>query len=195
MNTLGKYIVVALIGILVGAIASSKLFKPKPVIETVVVVDTIVKTVVDSIPFTIIDTIKVKSKPVVITIPSDNPSVPPVLKETTKYTGKEELSNGTIDYEIYADSLYATKFKLTVEEKTIYKNITNTVTLPTKSRLYLGGGVDMDMVNNIPQEASVGLMYNRRQKWAISATINTDLTGLLPPENATSFGVKLWFGL
>lgn len=199
MKSIGKYLLIILIAFAVGFIASNKYYDDSLISQTVVTKrDTIVKVIVDSVPFKVIDTVRVKGETVVINVPSSNPmGGEPVFKEveTTKYTGKEELSNGTIDYEIYADSLYATSFKLTTKETTINNTTTITNTVPTKSRLFLMGGTDLNWENQQPQAAEIGLMYNRRQKWGVGLGVRHDLSGLLPANNRTTIGVKVYIGL
>lgn len=198
MKSLGKYIIVALIALVVGAIISSKWFQPDAIIETVTVVrtDTIIKTVIDT---TGIKPINPEiGQPVVIELPDvSTPDPDDTIKvETQKYTGIEVLSNGTITYEIFADSLYAVDFKLSTQDKIITNNITTTITkiIPPSSMLFVGGGLDFAFTG-IPVQANVGLMYNRRNKWAASVLLNKDLTGLMPATQTYSVGLKIWIPL
>lgn len=185
----------------------------EPVVSTETTSEVVVTENVDSTAVKPIDE-SVTEEPVVITLPKkvkeesveivvnpndnevDDPD--PIAQDTTvattKYTGKEELTNGTIDWEVYADKLYATKFKLTTKDSVV----TNTTTITKriiKSKLYAGGGVDMNWDNKRVEGYSVGLMYARKQNYAIAATINHDITGLLPPDKATTVGFRVWIGL
>lgn len=192
MKKFGTYAVIALIIFVLGAISGSQWFAPDPEIK--VERDTVTITKVDSVPFKLIDTVTVKSKPVVINIPvvsTDTVYVDSV--KTTKYTGSDTLSNGTIDWTIYADKLYATEFKLKTEDKVITETITKT--LPSRSRLFVMGGIDMDWTTKLPQGVELGLMYNRRQKWGIGVAIRHDVSGILPPNMATTAGLRLYVGL
>lgn len=196
MKTVSKYIVTALIALVIGAFASSRWNKSRGN-DIVIEYDTIYERVIDSVPFKVYDTIKLPPKIVTIEIPQvDNSGTPTgetVQVETKKYTGKEELENGTIFWSAYADKLYATEFKLETEKETIIKTVTET--LPAKSRLYLATGVDINWGSKYPQAAEVGLMYNRRQKWAIGAVIRHDFSKDFPLPQRTTFGVRLHIGL
>lgn len=193
MKRIVTYVVIALIAFAVGAFASSKWFTPEPrvITKTETVVQVVTK--INSVPYAVIDTVRVKSKPVVITIPSSPTSVREV--ETTKYTGQEVLNNGTIDYTIYADSLRATAFKLTTRDSIVTHTIENTVILPPISRLYLSGGVNSSTSGFNVNSASAGLMYNRRQKWGVGISVTKDLSGLLPSNQQTSIGARVYIGL
>lgn len=196
MNRIGTYVVIALIAFALGAFASSK-FWPGSEPGVTVKYDTIVRTRVDSVPFNLLDSAKVKIQPVTIVVPNNVISttvlVDSVEVRTNKYEGTEELSNGTIDWTVYADKLYATEFKLTTKDTTIIKHVTET--LPARSRLYFMGGLDMDWVTKAPAGAELGLMYNRRQKWGVGVSIRQDLSGLLPSNLATTAGFKIYVGL
>lgn len=197
MKRLGTYVIIALIALAVGAIASSKLFKPEPEIVTVTKTDTIINTQIKESPIKFVDRWH-KAEPIIINVP-DGTTIEPtdsISVATTKYVGKEVLDNGTIDYEIYADSLRATKFTLTTNDTVINTVTTITKTLPSKSRLFITGGVEGALFNKgLPQAASLGLMYNRRQKWGVGVEVRQDFTGLLPPEKATTVGVRVYIGL
>ena len=163
-------------------------------------VRTVIKVVtkIDSVPYAVIDTVKVKGETVIINVPVENPmGTEPVYREveTTKYTGREELSNGTIDYEIYTDSLRATAFKLTTKDSIITNTIERTERLPPISRLYASGGLESSISGFSPQAASIGLMYNRRQKWGVGVEIRHDFSGLLPVSNQNTAGIKIFIGL
>lgn len=186
------YIIIVIVIFFIGLFSSKVIFDKNVITETITVTktDTVFKTIVDSTGF---DTII--PKPVYVTINSPDPKKDSIV--TKKYVGTKELENGTIDYEIFADSLYATDFKLTTKEKIITNTITNTITktFPSKSMLFLGGGADVGLGDGLPQEISLGLMYNRRNKWAISATINKDLSNILPDDKSYSVGVSLFLPL
>lgn len=193
MKGLLKYVVIALIAAAIGAFATSKWLdnrKPKVVIEY----DTVIERKIDSVPFKVYDTIKSPPEIVYFDIPDTNPmgesTGDTTRVETKKYTGTETLSNGTINWTVYADKLFATEFTLETQERIITKTITET--LPPASALFLGGGLDY---NNGLGAAEVGLMYNRRQKWQAGIVINHDLTGLLPQEYRTSIGVRAYIKL
>lgn len=195
MKKFGIYAVVALIIFVLGAISGSQWFAPDPEIK--VERDTVTITKVDSVPFKLIDPVKTKPQPVTISVPknviSTTIAMDTVEVRTNKYQGKEELSNGTIDWTIYADKLYATEFKLKTEDKVITETITKT--LPSRSRLFVMGGIDMDWTTKLPQGVELGLMYNRRQKWGIGVAIRHDVSGMLPPNMSTTAGLRLYVGL
>ena len=202
MNSLSKYLIALVIGVILGAGAIFYVDRcPEPVTTVVTQTDTIYKTVVDSTEIKFLKEELTKAKAnvetVIINVPAENPMGGESVfteVETQKYTGTEELDNGTIGYEIYADSLYAYKFTLEAKE-TIINNTTTITKWDTRSRLYLGGGLDFNVVNKLPEAASVGLMYNRKQRWAVGVAIGNNFSGLLPVENATTVGVKFWWGL
>jgi hypothetical protein len=198
MKGIGKYVVVALIVLVVGAFLSSKFFdnrEPEIKIER----DTISVPEIDSTRVKFLEEelkkAKAKKEKVTIKVP-----VPVVQHDTvytdsstvvtTKYTGSEVLNNGTINYEIYADSLHAYNFTLETENQIIKETITKT--LPPKSALFLGGGVN---INDGIQSAEIGLMYNRRQKWQVGVVVNQDLSGLLSSGKQTSVGVRAYIKL
>jgi len=45
-----------------------------------------------------------------------------------------------------------------------------------------------------PQAANVGLMYNIKQKWGVGVEVRQDFSGLLPTQNTTTLGVKVYVG-
>lgn len=199
MNGTLKYVLIALIAFALGALASSKWFDNREP-EIVVRRDTITIIEKDTTGLQIATKDKVEVEPVAITLPAGITTpegvvlTEPVEVETKKYTGKEVLENGTIEFEIYADKLLAYDFKLTTEKEYIRETITKI--LPAKSRLYMFGGVEGGLFNNgIPQAAEVGLMYNRRQQWGIGLSIRQDFTGLLPQNKATTLGIRVYIGL
>jgi hypothetical protein len=169
-----------------------------PTTSTETVTDTVFVTIKDStgitpIPVEVVD----NATPVVIDIPDVTTPDPTDTVEvaTTKYEGQESLENGTIDYEIYADNLVAFDFKLTTEKEIVTNTITNTVVLPPRSRLYAVVGTDLNFVTKLPTAAEAGLMYIRRNKWGVGVAIRHDFSGLLPPQEATTIGVKVLIGL
>ncbi|WZE63609.1 hypothetical protein PANI_CDS0090 [Maribacter phage Panino] len=200
MKTIYKYGIVALIALALGAIVTSKWFAPKPetIIETVTKTDTIVKIVIDSTGFSPIDSTTTES-PVAIDVPDVSTSEPTdsIKVDTKKYSGTKVLKNGTIGYDIYADSLYALDFTLETKDTTVVKETVTTVTktLPPRSNLFISGGVESSINNFSPQAASIGLMYNRKQKWGVGVEIRQDFSGLLPPENNTTLGLRVYIGL
>lgn len=198
MKSLGKYALIALIAFAVGALASSKWFdnrEPEITVER----DTIYLPQTDTTGLQFATQDKVEVAPVVMTLPAGFTTpegevlTDSIEVSTQKYTGKEELDNGTIHYQIYANKLLAYEFTLDTEDRIIRETITKL--LPSKSRLFLTGGVDMNWVNKTPQAAALGLMYNRRQKWGVGAEVRHDFSGLLPPENATTVGLRVYIGL
>lgn len=198
MNNLGKYVMVALAALVVGAFLSSKWFdKREP--EVKVERDTIIVRTQDSTKVKYLEEELKKAKaskekvtirvPVTIvekdTVYTDSSTV-----VTTKYTGTEKLNNGVIKYEIYADSLHAYNFTLETEKEYIKETITKT--LPPKSALFIGGGVNY---NSGIQSAEIGLMYNRRQKYQVGVVVSQDLSGLLPNNQRTSVGLRAYIKL
>lgn len=193
MRSIYKYLIAIAVGaILTAAVTCSQ--NEEPSVTVVTETDTIIKTVIKESPIKYVDRF-IKSKPITITVPDGTTLEPTdsVTVNTTKYVGTEDLDNGTIEYEIYADSLYATKFRLTTKETIVNNTTTITKVLPPKSRLFISGGYDG--VNFQPQAANVGLMYNIKQKWGIGVEARHDFSGLLPPQNRTTLGVKIYIGL
>lgn len=201
MKQIGTYLIIALIALAVGAFISSKWFDNRePEIITKTKTEIVVKTKIDSIRIKFLEKElekeknNIKVETVILDLPDKKPMGEPVTRqvETQRYTGSDSLSNGTIDYTIYADSLRAVKFKLTTKDSIITKTIETTKILPAKSRLYLSGGLD---VHPTPTAVSIGLMYNRRQKWGVGVEMRQDFSRLLPVENQTTFGVRVFIGL
>lgn len=189
-----RYGIAALAGILLGLFLYYQFDsdpQPEVRIETVVKTDTIVKTVVDSIPFTPISEDNVKVEDSIPIIEKDG-----TIIKTKKYTGKKifEDSGAELEYEIYADSLHGTAFNLKVKEKIVTNTVTTTIekTLPPKSALFVGGGADFGQGL---QSVEVGIMYNRRQKWQAGIVVNHDLTGVLPPNMRTTVGGRVYIKL
>lgn len=197
MTALWKNILIVVAGVIVSVLLVSKCDRRKPTERTVVVRDTIVKTVVEEVPFTIVDTVYVKSKPITITVPDSSTSDPndSVPVATTKYEGKAELLNGTIDYEIYADKLHATKFRLTTKDTIIKETIDHVIIMPVKPRLYGTVGMDSGIQGFSPQAASAGLTYTHRQKWGVGVEVRHDFSGMIPSAQATTLGLRIHFGL
>lgn len=200
MKPIYKYLIALAVGaILTASVVTCNREEPSVTTVTVTETDTIYKTVIKESPIKYVDRWH-KPEPVIINVP-DGTTIEPTDStsvETTKYIGKEVLENGTIDYEIYADSLYATKFKLETKETIVTNNTTTTVTkvLPPKNKLFLTGGLEGAVFNNfVPQAANAGLMYNIKQKWGVGVEVRQDFSGLLPPQNATTIGVKVYIGL
>ena len=198
MNLMKNWLKYAILGIgcfVIGGLAfNCNPDEPEVKIETITKRDTIVVTKIDSIPFTPIS----KEKTVVIrdtVIVEKQPDNSLDIIQTKKYSDKKlfEDSGIVLNYEIVADTLYGTKFELEYPETTIVDSTVTTITkiLPPKSKLFFGGGLDVGL-QGLPQNVSGGLMYNHKQKWAISAELNKDLTGILPPEKSVSVGAKVW---
>ncbi len=202
MKPIYRYLIALALGaVLSAAITCSRNEEPSVTVVTKTKTDTIIKEVIDSTRIKFLEEelakANVTAQPVIINVP-DGTTIKPtdsIAIETTKYVGKEVLDNGTIDYEIYADSLRATRFKLTTEDKVITNTVTNTITkvLPPKSKLFITGGFDGK--NFSPQAVSLGLMYNIKQKWGIGVEARQDFSGLLPPNDRTTLGVKVYIGL
>lgn len=195
MKPIYKYLLITLIAFALGVFMSMKFLKKEIVTETKY--DTIVKTVIDSTGFRLINNPKIEVKPVTINVPKSSIEVTTLTDSvevvTKKYKGKDTLGNGIIDWEVYADKMYARNFKLTVNEKTITKTVTQT--LPSRSRLFLLTGTEFNTVNKLPNELEVGLMYNYRQKWGVGFSFNHDFTGKLPSADRNTLGVKVLIGL
>lgn len=189
------YIVIALIAFVIGALVCSKYMdnrKPEIKIER----DTVRVKEVDSTKIKFLEQELSKAKAikekVEIKVPfqvvkKDTVYVDTVKVNTNKYVGTEELENGKVHYEIYADSLHAYSFKLETEKEIIKERIE--ITLPPKSALFIGGGVDY---GEGVQSAELGLMYNRRQKWQVGISINQDFTANLPQNMRTTVGIKAY---
>jgi hypothetical protein len=194
MKRIGTYAIIALVAIALGAFLAFKI-RDKREPEIIIKRDTITIVEIDSTPIIIIDTVKIKSKPVVIKVPEiyrDTVVVRDSI-ETTMYTGIDSLSNGIVDWTIYADNLQARQFKLTTEKEYVTETITKI--LPPKSRLYLSTGLDANLKTKIPQAAELGLMYNRRQKWGAGAVIRHDFSGSYEPNAGSTFGLRVFIGI
>lgn len=203
MRTIWKYVIVAALGIILGVASTLSLKKCPKITETVIhETDTTITDNVDSTGVVIVTPENVSVVPVTIktihphpvTNPTGDVLETPVNVDTNKWTGKTELNNGTIDWTIYADSLYGTDFKLTTKDTVIRETTTITQQLPTRSRLFLMGGAELG-INKTLHAASVGLMYNRRQRWGAGVEVRHDLTGVLPPNLRTTVGAKVYIGL
>lgn len=194
MKRLGTYAIVALVAMGLGFFLSSKI-KDDREPEVVIKRDTVTVTVVDSIPFKLTDTVRIKSEPVVITIPKiiHDTTVIKTVVETKRYAGIDTLTNGVIDWEIYADSLYARSFKLTTEKEYITETITKI--LPPKSRLYLSTGIDANFKTKKPQAAEIGIMYNRRQRWGAGLIVRQDFTKQIGSDYNTTLGIRVQIGI
>ena len=196
MRPIYKYLIALAVGAILTATVTCNR-NEEPSVVTVVETDTIIKTVIKESPIRYVDRY-IKSKPVTITVPDQTTPEPKdsTVVVTTKYEGKEDLENGTIYYEIYADSLYATKFRLTTKDKIVNNTITITKTLPPKSKLFLIGGYEGAVGDGLSAQAiSAGLMYNIRQKWGIGLEVRQDFSGFMPPQHSTTLGVKVYIGL
>lgn len=197
MKGIYKYGLIALIAFALGAFTSSKyLGNREP--EVIVEVDTVYVEKSDSTGIVFPqDKVEVAHTSLVLpsgsTLPNGEILTEPVEVDTNKYTGVEKLENGTIEFEIYADNLLAYDFKLTTNEKIVTKTVTKT--LPAKSRLYLMGGADVNLVTKSPTAVELGLMYNRRQKWGVGLSIRHDFSGIIPPEYSTTLGGNIYIGL
>lgn len=202
MKPIYKYLIALALGVILSALVIN-CNREEPSVTVVTKTDTIVKTTVDSSQIKYLQEelkkAKAEVKTVTIKVPvpaEDGEQVDSVEVTTKKYTGKEELDNGTIDYEIYADSLYAVKFDLTTKDTIINNTTTITKVLPPKSRLFITGGIEGSSNSPlVPQAASVGLMYNRKQKWGVGLELRQDFTGILPSDKSTTVGVKVHIGL
>lgn len=192
-KSIKTYVIIALIALAVGAFTSSRIFDNREP-EIKVEVDTIRIPQVDSTRIKFLEeelaSLRADTAKVVIKVPviEENPVGEPEIVDsvevaTTKYTGTQELTNGTIGYEIYADSLHAFNFTLETEKEII--NTTITKTLPPKSALFVGGGVNFD------GSGELGLMYNRRQKWQVGVVVNQDFA----LGRGTSLGVRAYIKL
>lgn len=166
-------------------------------------VDTVVTTVVDESKIKYLEEElkkeKARVKKVTIKVPVpvvDGEEPDSVAIITRQYNGTEELDNGTIGYEIYADSLHAVKFTLETKDTVINTTTEITKILPPRNKLFLSMGVEGAVTQPaVPQAASLGLMYNIKQKWAVGVEVRQDFTGLLPSNQATTVGLKVHIGL
>lgn len=201
MKPIYKYLIAVAVGALLTAAVTCSREEPSITTVTVTEVDTTVTEVVDSTRIKFLEEelrkAKVRKEQVVISVP-DVTTIQPtdsVDVKTNKYVGTEELENGIVDYEIYADNLVATKFQLTTKDTVITNNTTTTITkvLPPKSKLFITGGYDGK--NFTPQAVSLGLMYNIKQKWGVGVEVRQDFSGLLPPSDRTTLGVKVQIAL
>lgn len=193
MKRIGTYVVVALIALAVGVYATSRHYENREP-EVVIQHDTVPKIEVDSVPFKVYDTIKSPPEVVYLDVPDTNPmgesTGDTIQVETKKYTGVENLSNGTIYWTAYADNLFGTEFKLETEKEYITTTITKT--LPPSPAFFAGGGFNY---NGGLSVVEVGIMYNHKQKWQAGVVVNHDLTGLLPSNARTSVGLRAYFKL
>jgi len=189
-------------GVLLGFLFGTLLKCNDTKVETITKIktETIVKTVRDTTELRIVDTVLVKPEKVIIRVPvkvKDTTGVVVVDSipvQTNKYTGSEELENGTIDYEIFADNLVATKFLLTTQDST--KIITKeTLKKIHASRLFLTGGANYGISTKNIEGASLGLTYIRRNEWGIGIYAEQNFNNLLPNNQKTSVGVRLFIGL
>lgn len=198
MQRIGTYILVALIALAIGAFASSKWFTTKPEVVIKTEYDTIIEEKVDSTKIKYLEellaekSLKVETVTVKIPVPVTEEESDSTFVTTKRYKGVANLDNGTIKYEIYADSLHGVKFTLATQDTVINTTKTITKLLPSKSALFIGGGVDY---NGSISSVEAGLMYNRKQKWQAGIVVNHDLTGLLPSQARTSVGVRAYFKL
>lgn len=197
MKGIWKYLLTLALGFGLGVFVSTYNM-PEPSVTTETVTDTIYLPKVDSTGIKPIPKVVVENaKPVVITIPNVETTIPTdsVIVATSLYVGEEVLDNGTIGYEIYADNLVATNFTLTTNEKIITNTTTITKILPPRSMLFLSGGTDLGLSTFAPQAVAVGIMYNHRQKWGAGAEIRQDISGVLPINQATTVGLRFYYGL
>jgi len=197
MKTWQRYGLVALIAFVVGALAfQPSKQKPEVKIETVTKIDTVTVVKRDSVPFIpVIKDKTVTKEDVTITVPTEQePDGTQVKTKLYKGTKVFDDVKAKLEYEIFADSLHATSFNLEVEEQTVIKEVVTTIekTLPPKSALFIGGGVDF---GEGIQAAEIGLMYNRRQKWQAGIVVNQDLTGNLPQNMRTTVGGRVYIKL
>jgi hypothetical protein len=198
MKPIYKYLIALALGAVLSATVIQKCENRQPTTTTITQIDTVYIDRVDSTGIKpITPKVVANTKPVTLTIPNLETTLATdsVEVNTTLYKGKEVLNNGTIDYEIYADNLVATNFELTTKESVITKTITNNIVLPPLSRLYISAGIESSLGGFSPQAVSVGLMYNRRQKWGAGVELRQDFSGLLPPDKTTTVGVKVYIGL
>tara|TARA_B100001167_G_C16772973_1_gene308684 strand:- start:1713 stop:2306 length:594 start_codon:yes stop_codon:yes gene_type:complete len=189
-----KYIGVFIIGFIVSFI----LFKScsEETTNTVTEERVVIRTVKDSTALKPIDTVFVTQKPVKIVVEKEVVKEVPIYITdstaitTTKYVGQDTLTNGLVDYEIYADNLYATKFKLTTKDSTVY--VTEKTTKKTiKSGLLYGGGIRLSGNGSAFRGANLGLQYNHKQKWAID--LSADYDAFVPQgESKLGVGLRLW---
>lgn len=116
---------------------------------------------------TLIDTKPKEVKLVTIKVPVKEPFETKVTdtvwedKEVKQYTYKDSLKNGILTSIILADKIYKRDISLKTTDTII--NIETIRTL-NKSQLFIGG--TMTLNNNYkPLNPSLGLFYNRKNKW------------------------------
>lgn len=214
MKKIYPYLIVLVISAFLGAFGTwryiDKFYEDK--IE--IVRDTVIQVRVDSIPFTVLDTVKTKTKPVkivyrkqsehdtvppkpdefIIILPDSIPSFETDTIKSTKYYGTETLTNGIIDYEIVADKLIGYKFWLTTKDTTFNNTTTITKMLPPRPSFYLGGGPNFTMQGSI-QSVSLDLLFKPTNKLIIGLESSYDTSGLLPSNNNFTLGAKVYFKL
>lgn len=153
-------------------------------------IDTIYKTVIDSVPYQEITKNSSTNKAEIKTTPD-------LKAKTTLNKGVKSFENlkATLHYEIYADNLYGTSFKLELEEHTIVKNIENKVyrTENIKPKIFFGGGLNASQQEI--QDVEIGMMYNHKQKWIAGIVINQNLNNTSPSVNNTSLGARFYIPL
>lgn len=166
--------------------------EPEVIKETVTVIEKDTVLVRDTITPPVPD-------PIIVEIPVQDTDGTIVTKPVNRYRGTQLFPNSgaTLTYEVDAMDLFRTHFELDVPKVTETVTVTETITkiLPAKSRLFFGGGVDFDWQTNEPEAVSLGLMYNRRNKWQIGAALNHDISGELPSGQNLNFAVRFYLGL
>lgn len=189
-KVMNKSIIQIVLGVVAGVIIAYLIFERKrqPIVETV--------TVIERDTVLIRDTVTLPPPPptVIGEKPVQAPNGTIVELPVNRYRGTQTFpgSGATLTYELDAIDLFRTHFDLTVPKVTETKTIKETIILPAKSKLFVGGGLDFNSVTKSPELLNVSLLYNRRNKWALGFGINHNLTGVSP---GLSWSGRIYIGL
>ena len=137
--------------------------KPKVVVETQTTYDTIIETRLDTID----NTKPTEIKEVIVKVPiTKYDTIEKVVYKdvkTNRYTYLDTLSNGIVNSTIFADKIYERSISLKTFDKTIVKNVKETIVMNT---WYVGGTVNLNQNKNVLNQ-SLNVFYTHKGKWMI----------------------------
>ena len=143
------------------------IFNEKP--EVIVKTETVIETVYDTID----NTKPQQIKKVYIKVPDTiikNDTITKVIykdKEVNEYKYIDTLKNGVVKSTILADNIYKRDISLETTDTIINTEVTKTF---NKSQLFIGGTMNLSKDLNA-LNPSIGLYYNRRNKFILGAGV------------------------
>jgi len=150
--------------------------KPKVVVKTETIIDTIIKIKVDTID----NTKPTEIKKVVVKVPiTKYDTIEKIVYKdikTNRYTYKDTLDNGIVESIIFADNIYERNIKLKTFDKTV---LIKTKEVLVRNDMYLGGTITLSE-NKSVLNSSINIFYTHKGRFLLGTGIGYDTTTKKP---------------